>query len=46
MRKITIHVTLDGTTWHELTFAVGCYEHKDTSRKIAKAVRGYWMKKD
>ena len=31
-----IHVSLDGTTWHELTFAVGCYEHKDINKELQR----------
>ena len=31
-----IHVTLDGTTWYNLTFAVGCYEHKDINDELQR----------
>ena len=31
-----IHVSLDGTNWHELTFAVGCYEHKDINKELQR----------
>ena len=31
-----IHVSLDGATWHEFTFAVGCYEHKDINKELQR----------
>ena len=31
-----IHVTLDGATWYNLTFAVGCYEHKDINDELQR----------
>ena len=31
-----IHVSLDGTTWYNLTFAVGCYEHKDINDELER----------
>ena len=31
-----IHVSLDGTTWYNLTFAVGCYEHKDINNELQR----------
>ena len=29
-------VSLDRTTWHDLTFAVGCYEHKDINKELQR----------
>ena len=29
-------LTLDGATWHNLTFAVGCYEHKDINKELQR----------
>ena len=31
-----IHITLDGVTWYDLTFAVGCYEHKDINKELQR----------
>ncbi len=32
-----IHVSIDGTTtWQELTFPVGCYEHKDINKELQR----------
>ena len=32
-----IRVSLDnGTSWNELTFAVGCYEHKDINEELQR----------
>ena len=35
-----IHVTLDGSTWYNLTFAVDCYEHKDTNNELQRLLEG------
>ena len=33
-----IHITLDGVTWYDLTFAVGCYEHKDINAELQRMI--------
>lgn len=34
-----IRVSLDnGTTWNDLTFAVGCYEHKDINEELQRLI--------
>ena len=41
-----IHVTLDGITWYDLTFAVGCYEHKDINDELQRMLVLIGGKKD
>ena len=33
-----IRVSLDGALWHDLTFAVGCYEHEDINDELQRQV--------
>ena len=35
----TIRVTLDGTTWYDLKFAVGCYEYKDINKELQRQIK-------
>ena len=42
-----IHVSLDnGTSWWEITFPVGCYEHKDINKELQRMVIGLGGKKN
>ena len=41
-----IRVTLDGITWYDLTFAVGCYEHKDINDELQRMLVLIGGKKD
>ena len=31
-----VRVSFDGTTWFDITFAVGCYEHKDINQELQR----------
>lgn len=33
-----IKVSLDGSSWSDLTFAVGCYEHRDINEELQRMV--------
>ena len=33
-----IRVSLNGVLWHDLTFAVGCYEHEDINNELQRQV--------
>ena len=37
-RNNKIRVSLNGHLWHDLTFAVGCYEHKDINNELQRQV--------
>ena len=41
-----IRVSLDGTSWSDLTFAVGCYEHKDINKELQRQLVVLGGKKD
>ena len=33
-----IRVSLDGVSWYDLTFAIGCYEHEDINNELQRQV--------
>ena len=33
-----IRVSLNGTSWNDLTFAIGCYEHKDINEELQRMI--------
>ena len=33
-----LRVSLNGSTWNELTFAVGCYEHHDIDEELKRMI--------
>ena len=35
----TIRVSLDGASWYDLKFAVGCYEHKDINKELQRQMK-------